>query len=146
MVSRMNTSRGLPRVPSRGFVSLGLVLLLVIGLAVLGGAGWWVSKQGASVPFVSVSVPPAGPITTQGILTCLPHKDTSGPQTLECGTALKDDEGRYYGLSAADYTIAQIPSGTRVEVEGTFTPQADEKYQSVGVIAVTKVTVMRAGG
>lgn len=29
-----------------GFASLGLVLLLVIGLAVLGGGGWYVSQQG----------------------------------------------------------------------------------------------------
>ena len=30
---------------SRGFISLGLILLLVIGLAILGGAGWYVSKK-----------------------------------------------------------------------------------------------------
>ncbi len=44
MVSSMSTYRGLPRAQSRGFVSLGLILLLVIALAVLGGAGWYVSQ------------------------------------------------------------------------------------------------------
>jgi hypothetical protein len=29
----------------RGFVSLGLVLLIVIGLAVLGGATWWANRH-----------------------------------------------------------------------------------------------------
>ena len=43
----MNTtsSRGLPRTQSRGFISLDLILLLVIGLAALGGAGWYVSQK-----------------------------------------------------------------------------------------------------
>jgi len=54
MVSRMNTSH-----TSRGFVSLGLILLLVIGLAAFGGAGWYVSRQemGAAL----VASPPSGP-------------------------------------------------------------------------------------
>ncbi len=30
---------------SRGFISLGLILLIVISLAVLGGAGYWATKQ-----------------------------------------------------------------------------------------------------
>lgn len=40
----MITSRGLPRTLPRGFASLGLILLLVIGLAALGGAGWWINQ------------------------------------------------------------------------------------------------------
>lgn len=37
----MTPTRGLARAQSRGFVSLGLILLLVVGLAAFGGAGWW---------------------------------------------------------------------------------------------------------
>lgn len=33
---------------SRGFASLGLIFVLVIALAVLGGAGWWAVKHRAS--------------------------------------------------------------------------------------------------
>ncbi len=37
---------------SRGFISLGLILAIVIGLAVLGGAGWWLSKNSLSLQSV----------------------------------------------------------------------------------------------
>lgn len=32
-------------ITSRGFISLGLVFLIIIGFAVLGGAGWWSIKD-----------------------------------------------------------------------------------------------------
>ncbi|MDO8408272.1 MAG: hypothetical protein Q7S95_03495 [bacterium] len=41
----MTTLRSLFRAQSRGFISLGLILLLVIGLAALGGAGWWATRS-----------------------------------------------------------------------------------------------------
>lgn len=42
----MNTSRGLPRAWSRGFISLGIALVIaIVAAAVLGGAGWWVSHR-----------------------------------------------------------------------------------------------------
>lgn len=44
-----NIARGLPRAWSRGFISLGVVLIIVIGLAVLGGGGWYVSRQGVDM-------------------------------------------------------------------------------------------------
>lgn len=34
---------------SRGFISLGLILLLVIGLALIGGGGWWAVNSGGTV-------------------------------------------------------------------------------------------------
>ena len=40
-MSRMNTSRG--------FVSFGLMLVLIIGLAAFGGAGWYVSQKNPKV-------------------------------------------------------------------------------------------------
>ena len=50
----MNASRGLPRAQSRGFTSLGLILLLVIGLVAFAGAGWWaVSSMPATLTQVT---------------------------------------------------------------------------------------------
>jgi len=58
----MSTSRNLPRIQSRGFVSLGLILLLMLGLAAFGGAGWWVTKPHASpqqAPIATSTMPAA---------------------------------------------------------------------------------------
>src|SRR3989344_2004957 len=41
----MSSSRGLSRTQSRGFISLGLILLLVIILAAFGGAGWYATRH-----------------------------------------------------------------------------------------------------
>src|SRR3989344_1320751 len=47
--------------PSRGFVSLGLILLLVLGLAAFGGAGWWYVQEGSVLnmdsPQISDEIP-----------------------------------------------------------------------------------------
>lgn len=80
-----------------------------------------------------------------GTQTCLPHKDTSGPQTLECAIGFKTDEGKYYSL---DFTLmSQIPpeiqSGDRFSAWGLVTPieilssNHLQKYDIVGVFSVT---------
>lgn len=82
------------------------------------------------------------PITVTGEFTCLPHRDTSGPQTLECAFGLLTDEGTYYALRDSDpnYRNLMSPSGSKVTVVGLFTPQADTKYQSLGLIEIKTVT------
>lgn len=82
-------------------------------------------------------------ITTQGTFICLPHWDTTGPQTLECAFGLLDDSLNYYALRDPDPTvptISTIPTDTRVEVTGTFIPGSLERHQSIGVIEVESVT------
>ncbi len=91
----------------------------------------------------SVPHPPAGQITIQGVMVCLPHRNTSGPQTLECAFGLKDREGLYYGLRDSDPTyknISGVPMNTPVEIKGVFTPQEDTKYQSIGTIEIESIT------
>ncbi len=96
-----------------------------------------------------IAVPPAGPITITGTMVCLPHKDTEGPQTLECAFGLLDDSGRYFALSDTDpeyKNVAGVPTNSRVEVQGNFKLQLGSKYQDIGIIEVAKITQLRSGG
>src|SRR6185436_6330503 len=96
------------------------------------------SKQSAS------ALPPNGPISIQGEMVCLPHLDTSGPQTMECAFGLKDELGRYFGLSDTDpeyKNIAGVPMQTHVEVEGEFTARNDTTYRSTGTIKVYSIHI-----
>lgn len=113
---------------------LSLVLLLSLAL-------WYLVTHFGSQK--QNDIPPAGHIKIQGNIVCLPHKDTNGPQTLECAFGLKDDSGRYFALRDSDPGYKNITgAGTeaRVEIEGEFTPQVDTKYQSIGVIEITTLT------
>lgn len=90
-------------------------------------------------------IPSAGLITIEGTIVCLPHKDTSGPQTLECAFGLKDTKGQYFALKDSDPSyknISSVPMNTDVSVEGTFTPEENKTYNSIGVITVTRIVVV----
>jgi len=62
---------------SRGFASLGLVLLLVVGLALFGGAGWYASEKGLLPEPV---VDTAATIPVDSVFSASP---TSGPAPLK---------------------------------------------------------------
>jgi hypothetical protein len=82
-------------------------------------------------------------VTVDGTVVCLPHIDTSGPQTLECAYGLKDTQGKYYSLSDTDPTyknISSVPMNVPVRVVGQVTYKTDSRYQSIGVIAVTSIS------
>ena len=90
--------------------------------------------------------------TLVGTQTCLPHRDTSGPQTLECAIGFAAEDGEYYALDLGPLesmeSRALIESGARVEVEGTMTPgemlSSDQwmRYDMVGVMSVTSVRAL----
>lgn len=83
--------------------------------------------------------------TLTGEQVCLSHKDTSGPQTMECALGIKTDGGEYYALdlSLMSQTSPTIPSGARFTANGTITPlerlSTDhwQKYEMVGIFSVT---------
>lgn len=75
-------------------------------------------------------------IEITGQITCLPHKDKEGPQTLECAIGLQVGD-LYYSLSFKDNS-GFTGTGKSVFVRGKFTPSTDqnEKYDIVGRIEV----------
>ncbi len=90
-----------------------------------------------------IAVPPAGPISIEGEMVCLAHKDSEGPQTLECAYGLHDAFDRYFALSDTDpeyKNISRVPMNTRVKVDGIFKLQLDSKYKDIGIIEVANIT------
>lgn len=89
-------------------------------------------------------------VTINGTLTCLPHKDMSGPITLECAFGLKeDDTASYYALDTSMLETDQAvfsETGTHVSVFGLLVPIEQissnqwQKYNIKGIIRVASFT------
>ncbi len=78
-------------------------------------------------------------VTLEGAVVCLLHKNMDGPHTLECATGLKADDGKYYSLSSSDTVLSEAAgSDKKVRVTGTLSANTDDKYQSEGVLKVTR--------
>lgn len=84
-------------------------------------------------------------ISLSGEYVCLPHKDTSGPQTLECMYGIKTDTGEYYGIDF--YLMSQthdpVEVGQRISANGVVQPVEQlsahhwQNYPIVGIFSVT---------
>lgn len=80
-----------------------------------------------------------------GTFVCLPHKDTTGPQTEECAFGIELPAGDYYALDTA--LMSQMPpefsAGDYITASGTVTPierlSSDQwqKYDVAGIFSVT---------
>lgn len=112
--------------------TLFFVFGLVAGL-ILGAAGMAMYND-------SKSKAPAGPTTNQvsleGTLVCLPHKNTDGPQTLECASGLRTNKDKYYALKGS---VDGIGSGKAVVVEGTLEANETDKYKSEGTVVISSI-------
>ncbi len=76
-------------------------------------------------------------ITVSGSFSCLPHKKTDGPQTLECAFGIKDNKGNYYALLDPNFKYtSQLVSSQKVKVTGTFSALKDDKYDAIGTIQI----------
>lgn len=64
----------------------------------------------------------SGEISVKGTYTCLPHKNTDGPQTMECALGMKTDKGLYYALdtSAVSPNPFDMATGQNISVTGTL--------------------------
>lgn len=77
-----------------------------------------------------------------GTALCLPHVDTSGPQTMECGIGILDDKGQYYALNLGDSgsdSLSSLPMNQKVTVEGTLDKAANSIYPIKGSIRISKI-------
>lgn len=119
-------------------------LFFVLIIIFIGGALWVLLSEEQTNPDPIHSTPEEGMVTLSGTIVCLPHKDTSGPQTLECAFGLKDETERYYALTTEDDAeppiITSFPTGTMVTVTGDFTKTEDPVYDVVGLIKVDSIT------
>lgn len=92
------------------------------------------------------ATPSSGPITVQGKMVCLPHRNQGDVQTMECAFGLSDKAGRYFALHDPDpqnQTISGFPTGSTVEVMGTFTPETSIQYQTIGRIDISSITLIK---
>jgi hypothetical protein len=85
-------------------------------------------------------------VTVTGIWECLPHKDTSGPQTTECAFGIAQDQSDgHYAISTSlmsSYPV-DFPTGAHVRVQGVLTPanqlNSIQKYDIDGIIQATSI-------
>jgi hypothetical protein len=88
--------------------------------------------------------------TLSGTQTCLPHKNTAGPQTLECAIGMKTDSGEYYALdfSMMSQGPVDVSNGERFTATGLITPIENlssdfyQKYDVEGIFSVTDSVVI----
>lgn len=82
-------------------------------------------------------------LEVQGEYECLPHRDQSGPQTMECAFGLEADDGSHYALDfsllSSDEWMA-LATGTRIKVEGPYVPDdGTSNYAIEGIIHATSI-------
>ncbi len=125
------------------------IFIVIFSILLLIGLGFLIytynlKTQPGTTPEPIVVVPAAGDITVKGTMECLPHKNTNGPQTLECAFGLKDENGTHFALRDTDpgyKNISNIATGAPIIVKGTFIPSTDTKYQSIGIIEVASIAI-----
>jgi hypothetical protein len=120
------------------------VLILVALLTLAGAVIYFVTPKESSPPnpftgtFGKV-------VTIDGTIECLPHKDRSGPQTLECAFGMQGNDGLHYGLSSlnqAKLIDGTVSVGKKVSVTGTLNqPDERNKYDIIGTIDIDKISV-----
>ena len=142
-------------------VVIGIIAIVVLVNAIPSGKSFSVlptsvtdssinqPQTSAIVPAVPNSISPVSlpkssnrSVSIDGAIICLPHLNTSGPQTTECAFGLKSDEGTYYSLvdtNPSYKNISKFPMGTSVEVIGTFTPEISTRYRSSGIVEVSAI-------
>ncbi|HSX02186.1 MAG TPA: hypothetical protein VLI05_02605 [Candidatus Saccharimonadia bacterium] len=129
-----------PNRPQFNYTQLGLV---AAGIIVLLGLGLYLWPHLRPAQIGATPTPglqsPDTTRTIDGTIVCLPHKDTTGPQTEECAIGLQDDQGQDYGLINAP-AVATV-NGSHVRVTGTFeAAPSDTKYNITKTIKVVSLT------
>lgn len=134
----------------------GLLLVTgLIGIVTLGRLPKAPTGSLSRVTMPTATVPLSNPVpfwrTVRGKVLCLPHRDTSGPQTLECAIGIQVSTGEYYALdlNMIPNEAAHFPTGTNIEAQGTITPvemlSSDHWriYPITGIFSVTSTKSVR---
>jgi hypothetical protein len=102
--------------------AVGIILLVLIASFVTLNKYVYDEKQ-ASPEEMAESYEPYR-ATLAGEYMCLPHVDSSGPQTMECAFGLKTDAGEYYAVdfSLMSQTPPPLSIGDRLSASGLVTP------------------------
>lgn len=70
-------------------------------------------------------------VTIKGESVCLPHRNTDGPQTMECAQGIKTSDGTYYAVSG----VVNRSEDNTLEVTGTLVQASGkENYAIAGTI------------
>lgn len=125
-------------------IVLAVVIIALVALFYAFNSYIYREKQGTG----DVTEPYRATLT--GTEVCLPHKDTSGPQTKECALGMKTDTGEYYALDFGlmSSTTPDIRNGERFTASGVITPverlSSDQwqKYAIEGIFSVTDSVVV----
>ena len=114
-------------------VKIGIGLLALVAVGAL--AFSIMSSRGVFTP--EDETVKAEPIS--GKIGCLPLKDGTTPPD-DCALGLRNDRGMY--LELQDLGTQKLAVDQQVEVTGDMKPPSENsKYNAVGVVKVTKVTL-----
>ena len=76
-------------------------------------------------------------VTITGLTICLPHKNSTGPQTMECALGVEGDDGNNYGLTDPGWKfLIGTGNGVKVTITGILTKAQTDKYDSAGTIEI----------
>lgn len=125
-------------------IFIPLVLLFIfIGLFFTLNNYIYKEKQSDNLPVKTYQA------TLTGKQTCLPHKNTSASQTLECATGIQTESGEYYALDlnqVIDGTLL-VQNNETFTATGTITPIENlssdnwQKYDVQGIFSVSSFVV-----
>ena len=125
----------------REVTSTGVAGVLPVELILLNREGKWLITSYKEGDYSALPQR----MTLTGVYTCLPHADTTGPQTMECALGMQTDDGAYYALdfNLMSQTPPGLETGDRFTATGVLTPIENlstnfwQKYNVSGIFSVT---------
>jgi hypothetical protein len=120
------------------YILIALVSVILVGGFYALNSYIYKEKQGSQKNIMPYQA------TLTGEYVCLPHRDTRGPQTLECAFGIKTGSGEYYALDFGDpsQVVPNIRMGEKFTASGTVTPvemlstDTWKKYPIEGIFSV----------
>ena len=118
-------------------------IIAILIIIVAGIAGYLIINSPEKAPLDST---PQN-TTLSGTYVCLPHTDTSGPQTDECAFGLKTDDGLYYAVNFGESAsvMEQFQANEHITAEGfvvikeALSSDHWAKYNMKGIFTITKM-------